>query len=226
MRSFEYVAEGRHVDDVGNLIGGPGVDTADYSGAAARGVNNSLGTGAVWSDADRWPDDAVGDTLSSIENLVATSSTTGWPETPATTGSRTGAETTAVRRDRRGTLLGGEGHDYLFGGRGNDVLYGGVDADCLFGDAGDDVLYSGNGPDHIDGGAGSHTVTLAGAAAGVTVRLGATDVRAGYDTIETVEVVIGSDGDDTLSGGFGGLEQAVARLHEMADRAVGLQRAD
>ena len=54
------------------LIGGPGTDTADYSSAAARGVNISLGTRAAWPDGDGWPDDAVGDTFSSIENLVGT----------------------------------------------------------------------------------------------------------------------------------------------------------
>ena len=73
-------------------------------------------------------------------------------------------------------------------------------ADDLFGDAGDDLLYGGDGPDHIDGGPGSDTVTYAGTAAGVAVRVGATDVGAGEDTIEAVEVVIGSDGDDTLAG--------------------------
>ena len=80
------------------------------------------------------------------------------------------------------------------------MLYGGVGADQLFGDAGDDLLYGGDGPDCIDGGAGVDTVTFAGTAAGVKVSLGATDVGAGQDTIEGVEIVFGSDGDDTLGG--------------------------
>ena len=152
---------------------GPGVDTADYSGAASRGVNISLGTGAAWSDADGWPDDAMDDTFSSIENLVGTKFND-W--LAADSGDnriegRRGNDWIFGGTDED-TLLGGKGHDYLFGGSGDDVLYGGVGADCLFGDAGDDVLYEGDGPDCIDGGPGVDTVTYAGVAAGVNVSLG------------------------------------------------------
>lgn len=80
------------------------------------------------------------------------------------------------------------------------MLFGGVGAYYLFGDAGDDVLYGGDGPDRIDGEPGSDTVTFAGAAAGVAVSLGEAAGGAGQDTIGAVEVVIGSDGDDTLGG--------------------------
>ncbi len=78
--------------------------------------------------------------------------------------------------------------------------YGRVGADNLSGDAGNDLLCGGDGPDHIDGGPGSDTVTCAGTAEGVTVRLGESAGGAGKDTIEAVEVVIGSDGDDTFVG--------------------------
>ena len=181
------------------LIGGLGVDTADYSSATTRGVNISLGTGAAWPDRDGWPDDAVGDTFSSIENLVGTRFND-W--LAADTGDnriegRRGNDWIFGGTDED-TLLGGEGHDYLFGGPGDDVLYGGVGADILSGDAGDDVLYGGDGPDHMDGGPGSDTVTYAGAAEGVKVSLG--EATAEEDTIEAVEIVIGSDGDDTLGG--------------------------
>ena len=183
------------------LIGGPGVDTADYSGATRRRVNISLGTGATWSDADGWPDDAVGDNFSSIEKLVGTKFND-W------LAGDSGDNRIEGRRGNdwifggsdEDTLLGGEGHDYLFGGRGDDVLFGGVGSDDLFGDAGDDTLFGGDGPDRIDGGPGTDTVTFAGAAAGVAVSLGDENVGAGQDTIEAVEVVIGSDGDDTLGG--------------------------
>ena len=62
------------------------------------------------------------------------------------------------------------------------------------------MLYGGDGPDRIDGGPGWDTVTFACAAAGVTVSLGDETVPAGQDTIEAVEIVIGSDGDDTIDG--------------------------
>ena len=43
-------------------------------------------------------------------------------------------------------------------------------------------------------------MTYAGAAAGVMVRIGEAAAGAGEDTIEAVEAVVGSDGDDTLGG--------------------------
>ena len=101
---------------------------------------------------------------------------------------------------RVGARLVGRATTTCSGGRGDDVLFGGVGADHLFGNAGDDVLFGGDGPDCIDGGPGTDTVTYAGTAVGVTVSLGATDVGAGEDTIEAVEIVIGSDGDDTIEG--------------------------
>ena len=83
------------------LIGGPGVDTADYSSATSRAVNISLGTGATWSDSDGWLDDPVGDTFSSIENLVGTkfnsragAGTTGSSAAPTRTRSSAGRATT------------------------------------------------------------------------------------------------------------------------------------
>ena len=120
-----------------DLIGGPGVDTADYSGANSRGVNISLGTGATWSDADGWPDDAMDDTFSSIENLVGTKFND-WLAADAGDNRLKGRRGNdwIVGGTDEDTLLGGESHDYLFGGRGDDVLYGGVGADDLFGEAG------------------------------------------------------------------------------------------
>ena len=185
----------------GTLIGGPGVDTADYSRATRRGVNISLGTGASWSDSDGWPDDALGDNFSSIENLVGTKFND-WLAADAGHNrleGRRGNDWVFGGNDED-PLLGGEGHDNLSGGRRDDVLFGGVGADNLFGDAGDDVLFGGAGVDRIDGGPGSGTVTFVGAAAGVAVNLGDETVGAGQDTIEAVEVVTGSDGDDTIRG--------------------------
>ena len=143
----------------------------------------------------------MGDNFSSIENLVGTKFYD-WLAADAGDNrleGRRGNDWIFGGSDED-TLFGGEGHDNLFGGRGDDVLFGGVGADNLFGDAGDDVLYGGDGSDHIDGGPGSDTVTYAGTAAGVAVSLGEATAGAGQDTIEAVEVVIGSDGDDTIGG--------------------------
>ncbi|MYN66951.1 MAG: hypothetical protein F4X11_18275 [Acidobacteria bacterium] len=77
----------------------------------------SLGTGATWSDGDGWPDDAVGDTFSSIENLVGTKFND-W-------------------------LAAGAGDNRFEGRRGNDWLFGRSDQDTLFGEEGHDYLFGG-----------------------------------------------------------------------------------
>ena len=82
------------------LIGGPDVDTADYSGAAKRGVNISLGTARTsWPDRHGLPDDGSGDDFSSIENLVG-NKFNDW-------------------------LAGDAGDNQLEGRRGNDWIWGG-----------------------------------------------------------------------------------------------------
>ena len=166
------------------LIGGPGVDTVDYSSAKSRGVNISLGTAVTsWPDRRGVIDDAVGDDFSSIENVVGTRFND-W-----------------LGGDAGDNLIEGRrGNDWIVGRGGEDTLLGGEGGDHLFGGAGDDLLFGGPGADRIDGGPGSDTVTYAGAAAGVAVNLGDETVGAGQDTIEAVEVVIGSDGDDTIGG--------------------------
>ena len=52
----------------------------------------------------------------------------------------------------------------------------------------------------------------------VTVRLGATAACAGQDTIEAVEVVVGSDGDDTI-GSDGATKHAPERTAHARGRA-------
>ena len=63
-----------------------------------------------------------------------------------------------------------------------------------------DLLFGGAGADLIDGGPGSDTVSYAGEAAGVTVSLDGTAAESGQDTIEAVENVRGSRGDDEIKG--------------------------
>ena len=164
--------------------GGPGVDTVDYSSAAQRGVNISLGTSSTsWPDGDGTVDDGAGDDFSSIENIVGTTFND-W----------------LAGDSGHNQIQGRGGNDWIFGAGGADTLIGGRGADYLFGGPGDDVLFGGEGPDRIDGGPGSDTVTYAGAAAGVAVSLGDAGVGAGEDTLEGVEIVVGSNGDDTIRG--------------------------
>ena len=101
-------------------------------------------------------------------------------------------------------LLGGNGNDTLNGGDGNDVLIGGGGNNSLYGGNGNDLLIGGPGNDLLDGGAGIDTASYASATAGVTVNLSLAGqqntVGAGLDTLVSIENLIGSDYNDTLTG--------------------------
>ncbi len=92
-------------------------------------------------------------------------------------------------------MNGGAGNDYANGGAGNDTLSGGDGNDTAEGGAGDDVL---------NGGLGIDTASYSSAAAAVSVNLGlATQqntVGAGLDTLSSIERLIGSNYNDTLTG--------------------------
>ncbi|WP_311985847.1 Ig-like domain-containing protein [Pseudomonas bharatica] len=102
------------------------------------------------------------------------------------------------------TLLGGSGNDTLNGDDGNDVLIGGDGNDALYGGNGNDLLIGGPGNDLLDGGAGIDTASYASATAGVTVNLSIAaqqnTVGAGLDTLVSIENLVGSDYNDTLTG--------------------------
>ena len=99
-------------------------------------------------------------------------------------------------------LTGGASADYLFGGDGVDTLYGGHANDLL--SPGPSASASGL-PDMVDGGSGIDTITYADAiyamninlAAGAATFVGSLRVEA---TIVNVENVIGSNGDDVITG--------------------------
>ena len=125
----------------------------------------------------------------------------------------------------RDVLQGGAGNDELKGGDGDDVLYGGTGHDRLYGNDGNDVLigqgrlsggdgddvlimtgpgqaWGGPGADILDGG-GFGKLMYTGPSAGVTVNLA---TGRGYggdaegDVISGFTQIIGSNGDDTLTG--------------------------
>ena len=88
-------------------------------------------------------------------------------------------------------MFGGAGADTLTGGAGDDVLSGGAGADTVRAGAGDDILFV-DADDFatgaVDGGAGRDIAFVEGDT-GVTVNL----------ATHKLEVVFGSEGDDTLS---------------------------
>ncbi|SFM63086.1 type I secretion C-terminal target domain (VC_A0849 subclass), partial [Pseudomonas sp. ok602] len=114
------------------------------------------------------------------------------------------------------TLTGTSGDDILVasgdnnllnGGDGNDVLtVSGINNE-LHGGAGNDLLFSGPGADLLDGGTGIDTASYAHATAGVTVNLGTliaqNTIGAGTDTLTSIENLVGSNYNDTLTGDNG-----------------------
>ena len=119
-------------------------------------------------------------------------------------------------------LDGGAGDDDLYGQDGNDGLrssgtdslrgfiaaglVGGVGNDLLDGGDGDDYLDGGSGADQLIGGAGFDGATYAASTAAVNVNLGTGTGSGGHaqgDTLSGIELIEGSNFNDTLTGSAG-----------------------
>jgi len=111
------------------------------------------------------------------------------------------------------TMDGGSRNDHLYGGSGNDNIKGGTGIDTIYGDSGDDIVSGDDGVDFMDGGTGNDTVDFSywsatslfggGSGAGVEIDLEAEVATWSPTVIETIanfENVIGSGGDDTITG--------------------------
>lgn len=99
-------------------------------------------------------------------------------------------------------LISGTDDDYLAAGGGDDHVEGGGGDDVLYGDDGDDDLYGGAGDDHIDGGAGTDDTVHYEDAKKVSIDLstGKASSSEGKDTVVNVENVLGSSGNDSITG--------------------------
>jgi Ca2+-binding RTX toxin-like protein len=88
--------------------------------------------------------------------------------------------------------------------RGNDSITGSNFNDVLWGYAGDDILDGRAGNDVLNGGDGNDSAYYNGAIASVTLNLWNTGsqstVNAGFDTLISVENLLGSNYNDTLAG--------------------------
>ena len=92
------------------------------------------------------------------------------------------------------TISGGSGNDTLLGDRGNDSLFGGDD---------DDLLDGGAGADLLNGGSGFDTARYEESSSGISVKLWSNQGLAGDalgDTLTSIEEVIGSAFNDSLTG--------------------------
>ncbi len=98
------------------------------------------------------------------------------------------------------TLSGGAaGADHLDGGVGDDELYGGTGDDTLLGNDGNDVIFGGMGTDSLDGGAGNDDIYATGSG---TVHGGSGDdqISQTFAAANTVIIIYGGDGSDTIEG--------------------------
>jgi Ca2+-binding RTX toxin-like protein len=106
------------------------------------------------------------------------------------------------------TIIGNSQNNSLVGGAGNDIIKGLAGDNQLLGGAGNDTIYSGTGNDFIDGGEDNDTVSFEAATGDITVSLTTTTAQAvgggmGTDTITSIENVIGSSHDDSITGNSG-----------------------
>ncbi|MEM7457842.1 MAG: CHRD domain-containing protein [Pseudomonadota bacterium] len=155
------------------LDGGEGNDTNSFEGIG-RNVDANLGTGTAFYVT---PGGAtIEEGFSNFENLAG------------------------FTGDDR--LTGDAGDNILDGGAGNDELNGGGGNDTLIGGAGDDVLAGGGGQDTLDGGEGIDTADHSdiGVAVNVDLSAGTADYGMVNETLTSIENVIGTSFDDTLTG--------------------------
>ncbi|HEY6662840.1 MAG TPA: hypothetical protein VIZ66_07945, partial [Sphingomicrobium sp.] len=97
------------------------------------------------------------------------------------------------------------GHGLLNGGDGDDSITASGGSGTLHGDGGNDVLESGAFDDSLNGDAGSDTASYVHAGDNVTVSLALSGSAqntgsAGFDTLNGIENLQGSDHNDTLTG--------------------------
>lgn len=157
------------------LNGGTGTDTASYATSTTAqfidlqvsGVNTGV--------------EALGDTYSSIENLIG------------------GSGSDTIRGNAGNNFInGGSGHDLIIGRHGNDTLLGG---------AGNDILVGGLGADALNGGAGTDIASYASSTTAQFIDLQVVGVNTGVealgDTYSGIENLVGGSGSDDIRGDAG-----------------------
>jgi Ca2+-binding RTX toxin-like protein len=193
------------------MIGGSGIDIADYS-ARLGSVTVDLTTPG--GDGEAGEGDDVQENVETILGGSAGDALTGGASANTLIGAA-GAD----------SLIGGSGFDRLDGGAGDDSLDGGADPDVLVGGSGSDGLHGsegndllsgqsgndaldgGEGADTLDGGSDTDTAVYSSRVAKLWLSVdgGPDDGETGEgDNIRTdVENVVAGSGPDALVGGDG-----------------------
>lgn len=117
-----------------------------------------------------------------------------------------GSGADVVRGDAGRDVIEGEaGADILEGGDGADVIRGGADADLISGGDGHDLFIAelGDGDDTYHGGDGQDVLDLSGTSSTARIDLAVGTAQSadfGSDIVTSIEVVVGSTGDDLILG--------------------------
>lgn len=166
------------------IVGGKGADTIDGSTGddTASYFNSETGVAVSLLTGKGWAGDALGDTLTQIENLI-------------------GSEfiDTLIGDNGNNRIDGLAGTDFIDGGLGDDTIDGGDDRDRIQGSAGNDLIYGKAGVDYIEGGEGDDILDGGEGNDQLYGQLGndTIDGGTGNDYLE------GGDGDDSLAGNSG-----------------------
>jgi|GEM_PF-1869155 len=163
-------------------------------------ANGSSGTPALNGDNVRFTENGTNDA-----NGGAFSYTTSAGSANVVLDRSSAGSSTIDGTFRNEILLGRDGsNDTLNGGDGDDILIGLGGNDTLNGGNGNDILVGGAGNDTLNGGAGIDTASYIDATSAVTVNLGVATAQntggAGTDTLNSIENLIGSNFNDTLTG--------------------------
>ena len=195
--------EGGGGDDT--LDGGSGVDTLSYANAAG-GV-----TAILYQSGANVTDDGDGgsDTVSNFEIFVGS----GFGDTIQGTGGNDVIYGGAVSTDGLGDtddiagieiVIGSDYDDAILGDLIDNSFYGRGGNDSLIGATGDDYFVGGTGNDFIRGSGGVDTVDYSSSTAGININLSSgavsTDGLGGTDDVAGIEIVIGSDHNDVITG--------------------------
>ncbi|ROM78459.1 calcium-binding protein [Pseudomonas brassicacearum] len=223
-----FVGDGSGID----LDGGVGSDTVDYSGSTAGvNVNIRLGTGTAGTGGD-----AEGTILTGIETVIGSAFNDVFTAGPysTVTGIRleggTGDDIYNVAMGYTPTIIeqAGGGNDEVrvsvvnpsstflaanierltFVGTGAFTGYGNDSDNIITGGSGNDTLYGGAGADQFIGGAGTDVAGYVDSKEAVTINLKTgvhTGIAAG-DTYTDIEVIRGSNFNDTFIGDGNGID--------------------